>query len=275
MKKINEILNIDRHHLTNLESILNKKETKMAFIPSGSSNLNKVLGGGFQKGQVYVFFGPNRTGKTQLCHQMCTQLFKYSASMEKEENKMHALYYDTENTFRTERIEQMSTLRQLNPEKVLNNILVSKIMSNSALLISLKDAEKKIINHPIKMCIVDSINNYYRVEKGMSKSSFAKARDTFLKILGRIYHLTSKYKLIMILTAQITPNFIENAIIDNFPVGLQYLNHFFSEMFYLTKKDDADTDKNLCFIHLVNSTSLPEKKLLCEISAKGLQDYRF
>ena len=87
------------------------------------------------------------------------------------------------------------------------------------------------------MIIVDSINNYYRLERGDKKISFFKARTTFLRILEKINILTQKYNLITILTAQVTPNFNENAIVKEIPVGMQYLNNYFSEFLYLRYKE--------------------------------------
>ena len=53
-KIINEIEKID----------LNKYQ-----ISTGSKNIDKVIGGGFQSRKTYVVFGANKTGKTQLCRQ--------------------------------------------------------------------------------------------------------------------------------------------------------------------------------------------------------------
>ncbi len=269
---INDALKINKNQITNLKLLLQKKVKKDIILSSGAKSLDKILGRGFKKGSIYLFFGANRTGKTQLCHQMCIQVFKQSSHKHSKKNAKYCLYYDTENTFRSERIEEISKLRQLNYNKVLNTILVSKIMSNYALLISLKSLEKEIKKNPIQLLIIDTINNYYRSEKGNPAISFSQLKNTFLSVLQKIYELTKTFNLITILTAQITPNFIEDAIIQEYPVGLHYLNHFFSEMFYLSHKNDVE--KNLCYIHRVNSSFLPEKKLLYEITPKGLVDYK-
>jgi predicted ATP-dependent serine protease len=145
-------------------------------------------------------------------------------------------------------------------------------MSNNTLLISLQSVEKEIKNNPIQLLIIDTINNYYRSEKGDPAVSFSRVRTRFLKILQKIFELTKTFNLITILTAQITPNFIDDAVIKEYPVGIHYLNHFFSEMFYLSHKNDDE--QNLCYIHRVNSSFLPEKKLLFEITPKGLVDYK-
>ena len=229
-------------------------------IATSSKNLNKVIGGGFQSRNTYVIFGANKTGKTQLSHQLSIEAFRKSQKI---------IYLDTENTFRPERIRELAVVNNLDGEKALKNILVSKIMSNTALLLKLNEIEDIIDNNNLKMLVVDSINNYYRFERGDKNVSFFKARTTFLRILEKINELTQNYNLITILTAQVTPNFNENSNVKEIPVGMQYLNHFFSEFLYLSYKE-----QDMCYIHLLNSHFLPEKKLLYKISKKGLEDYK-
>ncbi|MFX0047640.1 MAG: ATPase domain-containing protein [Candidatus Hermodarchaeota archaeon] len=229
-------------------------------ISTNSKNFNNVIGGGFQSRKAYVVFGANKTGKTQLCHQLSVLAFRKSQKL---------IYLDTENTFRPERIRELAGTNNLDGEKVLKNILVSKIMSNTAFLLQLNEVEEIIEKNNYKMLIVDSINNYYRFERGEKEISFFKAKTTFLKILEKINELTRKYNLITILTAQVAPNFDENALIKEIPVGMQYLNHFFSEFLYLSYKE-----KDMSYIHLLNSHLLPEKKILYKITKNGLEDYK-
>jgi hypothetical protein len=87
--------------------------------------------------------------------------------------------------------------------------------------------------------------------------------------LEKINNLTRKYNLITILTAQVAPNFIENSIIKEFPVGLRYLNHYFSEVLYLNRKESG-----MDYIHLLNSHQFPEKKTRYTITNKGIEEYK-
>ncbi|MFW9948658.1 MAG: ATPase domain-containing protein, partial [Candidatus Thorarchaeota archaeon] len=229
-------------------------------ISTNSKNFNNVIGGGFQSKKAYVVFGANKTGKTQLCHQLSVLSFRKFEKL---------IYLDTENTFRPERIRELAVSNNLDGEKALKNILVSKIMSNTAFLLKLNEVEEIIENYNYRILIVDSINNYYRFERGDKEISFFKARTSFLKILEKVNELTQKYNLITILTAQVAPNFNEQAIIKEIPVGMQYLNHFFSEFLYLSYKE-----KDMSYIHLLNSHFLPEKKILYKITKNGLEDYK-
>jgi len=257
MVKLKKSIFIEKNKIINeIEKIdLNKYQ-----ISTGSKNVDKVIGGGFQSRKTYVVFGANKTGKTQLCHQLSVLAFHKSLNL---------IYLDTENTFRPERIRELADTNSIDGEKALKNILISKIMSNTALLLKLNEVETVIKQSNVRMLIIDSINNYYRFERGNREVSFFKTRSNFLRILEKINALTQKHNLITILTAQVAPNFKENAIIREIPVGMQYLNHFFSEFLYLSYKEE-----NMSYIHLLNSQLLPEKKLLYKITKKGLQDYK-
>ena len=257
MAKLKKSIFIEKNNIINE---IEKIDMGAYQISTGSKNINKVIGGGFQSRKTYVVFGANKTGKTQLCHQLSVHAFH---------DDLKLIYLDTENTFRPERIRELAAAYSIDGEKALKNILVSKIMSNTALLLKLNEVEILIKQNNIKMLIIDSINNYYRFERGVKDVSFFKTRITFLRILEKINALTQKHNLITILTAQIAPNFNENAIIRELPVGMQFLNHFFSEFLYLSYKEE---DKS--YIHLLNSHILPEKKILYKITKKGLQDYK-
>ena len=241
-------------------SEIERTKHEKTFISTGSNNFNKAIGGGFFSGKVYVVFGANKTGKTQICHQLSVQAF---------ENSFKVVYLDTENTFRPERVRELAESNKYNSEKTLKNIYVSKIMSNNALLLKLNELDSLIKSNNVKLLIIDTINNFFRIERSDKLTSFLKAQTTYFKILEKINNLTQRFQLITILTAQVAPNFNEKAVVKEFPVGIQYLNHFFSEVLYLSSKE-----KNMIYIHLVNSQFLPEKKVIYTITKRGIEDYK-
>lgn len=109
---------------------------KNTVIKTGSKNYDAILGNGFYFGRKYLIFGANKTGKTQLCHHLCFQAYNHDYK---------SIYIDTENTFRPERIIELADMRDVNNEKLLKNIFVSKIMSNTALLMKLDEAVASVI----------------------------------------------------------------------------------------------------------------------------------
>lgn len=48
-----------------------KQRQQIVRIHTGSKELDKLLADGFETGSITEMFGEFRTGKTQLCHQLC------------------------------------------------------------------------------------------------------------------------------------------------------------------------------------------------------------
>lgn len=48
-----------------------KQRLEIVQLATGSAELDKVLGGGIETGSITEIYGEFRTGKTQLCHQLC------------------------------------------------------------------------------------------------------------------------------------------------------------------------------------------------------------
>ncbi|MFX1354640.1 MAG: ATPase domain-containing protein [Promethearchaeota archaeon] len=254
LNKLNQYIDSDiisNQRNSNLEQI--------NVLPSGLTNLDNLMNGGFHSEKLYILFGAYSTGKTQLCHQLCVESSKRFSS---------CLFIDTENTFRPERIIQIAEAQRLNPKKVLKNILVTKVMSNSMFLLNLQNIENLIKMKKYRVLLIDSLNNYYRVEQSNTEVSYFKAKSNFIKILKYINDLTNKYNLIIVATAQVTPSFVTGTEIGEIPVGIQYMNHFFSEFLYLTLQEES-----IGKVHIINSLSLPEKKVLFKIKSEGIKDY--
>ncbi|MHA2392460.1 MAG: hypothetical protein ACXAEX_11000 [Promethearchaeota archaeon] len=269
---LHEILEIKKQQIisNSIITTFQNQKNKEPVLPLDSRNFDEVLGGGFNLGNKYLIFGPNNTGKTQLCHQLCVQAYKHLKNNSIQKSAKLILYLDTENTFRPERIKELIDVPEIEVDKVLGNILVSKIMSNSALILALRDFEKAIMKYRSGVLIIDTINNHFRSEIGNKNLSFSRAKEMFLSVLRIINKLTINYNLLTIATAQVASDFSKGDNIREIPVGNQFLNHFFSEYIYLSKNDK---DRN--YVQLVNSLHLSEKRLPYKITSRGIQDYKF
>ena len=92
-------------------------------VTTGSSEFDKLLGGGIETGSITEVFGKFRTGKTQICHTMCVtcQLLREQGGGEGK-----AMFIDTEETFRPERIVDIAERFNLDPTCVLDNIAYAR-----------------------------------------------------------------------------------------------------------------------------------------------------
>ncbi|MFX1389896.1 MAG: ATPase domain-containing protein [Promethearchaeota archaeon] len=272
---ISKLLQIDDHQIFNNQKIFEKStesKKQQYFLPFGTKSFDEILQGGFLSKKKYLIFGESKTGKTLLCHQLCVQAYLHFSQHNQNfqyEQSPFVFYFDTENTFRPERLREMVKKNKIEYNKFLKTILVSKIMSNSALLLSLKELENHLKKNSCNILIIDTINNYYNSELANKELSPNKTKLIFLKILNKINALSEKYNLITITTTQVISNFIQVPLIRVIPVGNHLLNHFFSEYLYL---DYLNQEKR--YVHLVNSMTLPEKRLLYRITSLGIEDYR-
>jgi len=272
---ISEILEIEALQIINKQKIIEDSrdlKNQQYFLPVGTKNFDEVLEGGFKSKKKYLIFGENKTGKTLLCHQLCVQSYLHFSKLNKKFKDVDVpfiFYFDTENTFRPERLKDLVINYDIDYNKFLKTILVSKIMSNSALSLSLKQLESRLEMNSYNVLIIDTINNYYSSELANKNLSPNKTKVAFLSILSKINDLSRKFNLITVSTAQVVSNIIQVPSIRVIPVGNHLLNHYFSEYLYL---DYLSQDKR--YLHLVNSMSLPEKRLLYKITSSGIEDYK-
>ncbi|KAF8947298.1 recombinase rad51, partial [Haplosporangium bisporale] len=78
-----------------------QRRSELIQITTGSSDLDKLLGGGLETGSITELFGEFRTGKSQICHMLAVTC-QLPVAMNGGEGK--CLYIDTEGTFRPERL---------------------------------------------------------------------------------------------------------------------------------------------------------------------------
>ena len=102
-----------------------KKRDTVEKITIGNKGFDKLLGGGFETGAIVEAFGEFGSGKTQLGH-----ILAVNCQLLKNEKNPIAVYIDTENTFRPERIMQLAKGAKLDPKKVLENIKVARAFNS-------------------------------------------------------------------------------------------------------------------------------------------------
>src|SRR5665647_3398296 len=82
-----------------------KRRKTVLRLSTGSKAIDKIVDGGLESQTITEFYGEYGSGKSQICHQLCVNV-----QLPPERGGLNgaALYVDTENTFRLERIVQMS-----------------------------------------------------------------------------------------------------------------------------------------------------------------------
>ncbi|MEM3407633.1 MAG: LAGLIDADG family homing endonuclease [Nitrososphaerota archaeon] len=125
-KKAAEIISIAREAIE--ISFVTAKElsslkSSIGRITTGSKMLDSLIAGGVETQSITEFYGEFGSGKSQLCHQLAVNV---QLPPEKGGLNGAALYIDTENTFRTERIYQMAKHIGLDPDEVASKIIYAE-----------------------------------------------------------------------------------------------------------------------------------------------------
>lgn len=175
------------------------KRKNIGKISTGSKNFDHLLGGGIETKSITEVCGEYGTGKTQLCHTACVTV---QQDYSKGGLKGSALYVDTENTFRPERIESISRLKNLDSLQILDNIIVAKAYSSSHHELILSEASKIIDSHNIKLMIIDSIISLYRSEF-IGLSALSERQQRLNKLIHIIMRIAETFEIAVLLTNQV------------------------------------------------------------------------
>lgn len=164
-------------------------------MSTGSTELDKLLGGGIETGSITEMFGEFRTGKTQLCHTLAVTC-QLPTNRGGGEGK--CLYIDTEGTFRPERLLATAERFGLNGEEVLDNVAYARAYNSDHQTQLLIQASAMMSETRYSLLIVDSATALYRTDfSGRGELSARQMHlAKFLRMLLRLADEVRKRKLI-------------------------------------------------------------------------------
>jgi DNA repair protein RadA len=182
--------------------ILNKRK-EILRCKTGSKSLDGLLGGGIETQALTEFAGEFGSGKSQLCHTLSV-----IANLPKEKGGFggNVIFIDTENTFRPERVHQISErYGYTNPEKILSNIYVCKIYNSSHLEFVVKNLAKYLEELRARLVIIDSVISLHRAEYS-GRETLWDRQQRLNSILHRLLRLAEVYNIAIVLTNQVQSN---------------------------------------------------------------------
>lgn len=243
---------------------LEARENLIRFT-TGSSNLDALLRGGIETGNITELFGEFRTGKTQLCHTLAVSC---QLPVEQSGGEGKCLWIDSEGTFRPERIVQIATRFQLNPSDVLDNIAYARAFNTDHQLELLTEASAMMAESRFALVLVDSATALYRSEFN-GRGELAARQSHLCKFLRVLQRLADTFGVAVLVTNQVVAKvdampcaFGGN---DKIPIGGHIMAHASQTRLYL-KKGRGDT--RICKIY--DSPSLPEGDASFSISEGGI-----
>lgn len=147
--------------LTALE--VSEKRRYVFRVSTGSKELDKLMGGGVESMAITEVFGEFRTGKTQLSHTLCVTC---QLPGENGYSGGKAMFIDTENTFRPDRLRDIADRFNLDHAAMLENILYARAFTSEHQMEMLDQVAAKFHEEAgvYRLLIVDSIMALFRVD---------------------------------------------------------------------------------------------------------------
>ncbi|MDD3175045.1 MAG: DNA repair and recombination protein RadA [Candidatus Nanoarchaeia archaeon] len=241
------------------EEILAKRNNIIK-LKTGVSAFDMMMGGGFETGAITECFGQYGSSKTQIAHVLCV-------TCQIEDPDAIAVFIDTENTFRPDRIQQLAIGAGLDPEKVLKNIRVARAFNSDHQMLLAEKVEELIKNgDKVRLVIVDSLTAHFRAEF-VGRGTLADRQQKLNKHMHVLSKFADMYNLCVYVTNQVM------AKPDAFfgdpteAIGGNIVGHNSTFRIYLRKGK-----KGTRVAKLVDSPNLPDAECIYEVTESGLKD---
>lgn len=244
------------------DKVLERRKT-VGWITTGSKQLDTLLGGGVETRAVTEAFGEFGAGKSQIGHQLCITV---QLPQERGGLNARAMFIDTENTFRPERIIQMASGAELDPNEALKNILVARSYNTDQQLLIAEKAEDIIEKEGVRLLVIDSLTSHFRAEF-TGRGMLAERQQKLARHLLTLHRIADLKDVAIFVTNQV------QARPDMFfgdptrPIGGHILGHSATTRVYLRKSKGGRR-----IARIVDSPSLPEGESIFNIMEIGIRD---
>lgn len=241
-----------------------KMRKNVARLTTGSEAIDELLGGGLETQTITEFYGAFSTGKSQMCHQLCVNV---QLPINKGGLEASALYLDTENTFRPERIVKMAEHIELDPQKVVQNIIYAEAFNSDHQMLLLEKADVKIKQNNVRLIIVDSLTSHFRSEY-LGRENLAERQQKLNKHMHRLIRLAQAFNAVAVVTNQVMskPDAFFGDRVQ--AVGGHIVGHTSHTRIFLRKASGG----RVRIGRLVSSPYLPEGERVFKITENGIED---
>ena len=268
-----------------------KRRDLIGKLTWGVPALDDLLGGGVETQSITEVYGQFGSGKSQVTHQLSVnvQLPRELGGLEGS-----AIFIDTEDTFRPERIDDMvrglhkdvqaATMRlhgiDGSPEdeisiealvaSMLENIHVAKAFNSNHQILLAQKAKELVgksmdSKFPIHLVCVDSLTAHFRAEY-VGRGTLATRQQKLNKHLHDLMRIGDLYNVATLVTNQVSSN------PDSFfgdptrPIGGNILGHTSTFRLYLRKSKGTKR-----VVRLVDAPNLPDGEAIMLVEGGGLK----
>jgi DNA repair protein RadA len=245
------------------DELLKQRQT-IKRLTIGSQIIDDLLGGGLETQTITEFYGEYGSGKSQLCHQLCINV---QLPLEQGGLEAAALYIDTENTFRTERLVSMAQHLGLEPTQAARNVIVADAYTSDHQIFLLENADKIIKDNNIRLIIIDSLTSHFRSEY-IGRGTLAERQQKLNKHMHKLIRLARAFNAAAVVTNQVMAKpdvFFGDAV---HPIGGHIVAHTSHTRVYLRKASRGPVR----IARLVSSPYLPDGEGIFKITQNGIEE---
>ena len=234
-----------------------KKRDKIRKIGTGCTNFDELLAGGFESGAITEVYGPFGSGKTQLGH-----LLVVRALLEDPKNK--AIFIDTENTFRDDRISDFSQAHGVIVEDAMNRIMVSRAYNSDHQILLTDEIERMVQkDNTYRVLVIDSLTSHFRSEY-IGRGTLAARQQMLNKHMHQLLKIADLYNIIVLLTNQVHANPAQMFGDPTTPVGGHIVGHNSTFRIYMRHGKAGSI-----YAKLIDSPNLPQSDCNFFIKKEG------
>lgn len=240
-----------------------KKRSEVGKITTGSKTLDTLVGGGIETQSIFEAHGAFGSGKSQLAHQLAVNV-----QMPREKGGLEgcAVFIDTENTFRPERVKQMAEAAGMDVAKVLENIFVAAAYNSDHQVLLASKIEDMIKEKNVKLIIIDSVTSAFRSEY-TGRGTLANRQQKLNRHLSDLHHMANIYNVAIYVTNQVMsrPDIMFGD--PTAPIGGHIMGHQATYRLYLRK---SKGEKRIA--RLIDSPYLPDGETVIRVTSEGVKD---
>jgi DNA repair protein RadB len=180
-------------------------------IPTGCLSLDKLLRGGFSRGEVSLIYGEAATGKTTTVIQTATSAARIG---------LKVLYVDSDHSFTQQRFQQIAKTESQAASELIALFLPETFAEQRALVESFEN----YVTPGLGLVIIDSMSSLYRAAFSRADSIFTLNRD-LSRQLAYLGELSATCRVACIVTSQVHAR-LTPPLGDVEPVARRALFHF-------------------------------------------------
>ncbi len=239
-----------------------KRRQNIGKITTGTNCLDTLFDGGIETQALTEVYGEFGCGKTQFAHTLSVMVQK-----PKEEGGLDGsvLYIDTENTFRPERIVDIAKAHGMDPDKVLDRIIVARAYNSAHQTLILEESGAVIEENNVKLLVVDSAVGLFRAEY-LGRGTLAVRQQKLNHFVHLLVRIAETYDCAALATNQVmsSPDVFFGD--PTRPVGGNVVAHTSTYRIYFKKSGKKRIAR------MVDSPHHPEQEVLFALGEAGVMD---